>query len=93
MANPANRIRARDHVREWNQHFPSGTKVVFEGNEKITDSPAALGKKDEPVVFIQGIEEPVPWIGWKYPAGSGPTRRGIRGHHEEDRSPMLRQSR
>lgn len=40
--------------------FPPGTEVVFDGATRLTDSPAALGAKSEAVVFLEGIEFPVP---------------------------------
>lgn len=60
MSHPANRIRAIESCRNWNALFPPGTEVTFDGRQARTWSPAGLGARDEPVIFLDGIEEPVP---------------------------------
>lgn len=51
---------ALESVRNWNQFAKIGTEVVYEGKVYITESLAALGQGGVPVVFLGGIEEPVP---------------------------------
>lgn len=60
MSNPANRIRALQNVRNWNEKFRPGTLVTYEGREHKTESVAALGFGDKPGVWLVGIEELVP---------------------------------
>lgn len=54
------RLRAQQAVRNWNECFGVGTPVVFEGQPAKTWSHAGLGQRFEPVVFLVGVEEPVP---------------------------------
>lgn len=66
----SNRVRALQYVRNWNEAFRPGQTVVFEGKPHKTESPAGLGLKDVPAVFINGVQEPVPLDrldvpGWK----------------------------
>jgi hypothetical protein len=54
-----NSQRRAAYVREWNSHFPPGTKVEYQGRLVKTWSPAGLGIKYEPSVFLEDVEEPV----------------------------------
>ena len=60
MSISINRIRATEAVRNWNAAFQIGTVVILEGFEHKTWSPAGLGEKWEPVVFLEAVEKPVP---------------------------------
>jgi hypothetical protein len=59
MSSTGNRIRAVESVRNWNEAFPIGTVVIFEGTERRTWSHAGLGFRDVPVVWLDGVEEAV----------------------------------
>ncbi len=58
----ANRIRAVETVRNWNANFPPGTVVIFEGTKCKTSGPAGLGLRDEPSVFLDEHELPIPLV-------------------------------
>jgi hypothetical protein len=60
MSSIANRIRAVETCRNWNEVFPIGTEVIFEGTKLKTWSHAGLGPKYKASVFLDGIEEPIP---------------------------------
>ncbi len=66
-----NTQRRAAHVREWNSHFPPGTPVEYQGRLCKTWSPAGIGQKFEPSVFLDGEPDyPVPLNslrvpGWK----------------------------
>jgi len=47
-------------IRNWNTVFPPGTIVEYHGKRLKTWSPAGMGQKYEPSVFLVGIEEPIP---------------------------------
>jgi len=47
-------------IRQWNELFPIGTEVHLGGVLHKTESHASLGMRKVPVVFIDGVEEPVP---------------------------------
>ncbi len=52
--------KARQTVVLWDQKFPIGTKVIYEGEQHFTESHAGIGLKGEASVFISGVETPVP---------------------------------
>lgn len=54
-----NSQRRTQYVRAWNAVFPPGTVVEWQGRTVKTWSPAGLGIKSEPSVFLEGVEEPV----------------------------------
>lgn len=62
-----NRLRSAETCRNWNEVFPIGTEVVFEDRTVRTWSHAGIGAKDEPSVFLEGIEEAVPISRLKVP--------------------------
>jgi hypothetical protein len=76
MSQSVNRKRALDWVREWDLHFPIGTTVELNGEDgrritTKTESHAGLGERDEPSVFVEGIETPVSILrlvvpGWEW---------------------------
>lgn len=56
-----NSQRAGQTVRNWNAVFPPGTVVEYQGQKRKTWSPAGMGMRYEPSVFLDGEpEEPVP---------------------------------
>jgi hypothetical protein len=70
----SNKVRATETVRNWNAAFPIGTAVEFEGRAARTWSHAGLGSRDEPVVYLENIQEPIPLSrltvpGWEMAAG------------------------
>lgn len=57
MSASVNKKRALDHCREWNRVFPIGTVVELTGPNGTlvldkTWSHAGLGKRNEPVIFL-----------------------------------------
>ena len=52
--------RALGHIREGNKHFAPGTEVDWQGELRKTWGPAGLGYKNEPSVWLEGVEELVP---------------------------------
>lgn len=57
-----NSQRAGQTIRNWNAAFPVGTAVEYQGKTLKTWSPAGMGQKYEPSVFLVGIQEPIPLI-------------------------------
>ena len=60
MASLSGRIRAQESARLFNQKFPIGTVVTFNGKKTKTWSHAGLGASNEVVVFLTCQQEPVP---------------------------------
>jgi len=72
----ANRARAQVTVRNWNENFPPGTEVIYNGKPAKTWSWAGLGDRFTPVVFLEEIELPVPLCSLEVPGWTmGPRRR------------------
>lgn len=55
-----NSQRAGQTIRNWNAVFPVGTVVEYQGQKQKTWSPAGMGQKFEPSVFLVGIQESIP---------------------------------
>lgn len=70
-----NRIRCIASCRNWNEVFPIGTEVLFEGRTVKTWSLAGIGARDEPSVFLEGIDEPVPISRLEAPGWERSTRK------------------
>ncbi len=47
-------------VRDWDSKFPIGTEVIYAGRTYRTWSHAGIGKRGQPSVFLDGIQEPIP---------------------------------
>jgi len=52
--------RALEYVRNWNKVFPPGTVVEHQGSKRKTWSPAGMGPKGTPSVWLEGVEDLVP---------------------------------
>lgn len=47
---------------DWNERYPIGTPVRYQGKLYKTESPAASNAEWEPAVFLDGVEHPVPLV-------------------------------
>ncbi len=70
-----NNQRALESVRNWNEHFPTGTQVNYQGELRKTWGPAGLGPKNEPSVWLEGIEDLVPLARLTVPGWERKARR------------------
>lgn len=55
----ASRLSSARLARDFNERFPIGTIVIYDGVRRRTECPAASNELWEPAVFLEGVECPV----------------------------------